>query len=131
MMTALKTFSAWRAEIEEALAVAQAELEAATTAAQACESAAAEAAHERRNLADALIRLGHRPMANALAARHRRHQDALAQAEGDLIRARNSVRSILYRIEDYREGLQQLDQVTTPSHPPALEADDAALASVE
>jgi hypothetical protein len=120
-------FEIWRAEIAADLATARETLAAEQDALTAAEAEVLAAKRERREITEAIGRIGPRPaLANALHFRVREHEATLGQVDGKLVRARNDIKTSHARIRDLEDALQQIAAMLPPE-PPAI---DEALISV-
>src|ERR1700760_2198990 len=105
----IETFAAWRLEIEAELEQARKQLAADLKVQSVADATAANAKAELGELTMVLARLpSTATLSNELAARVRAHDDALRQAAGAALRARNAARSSTARIADLEAALQQI-----------------------
>jgi septal ring factor EnvC (AmiA/AmiB activator) len=106
-------FDAWRREIEADLEIARTELLAGLDAMTAAEQAVAAAKRERRKLNEAIEKLDRTAtLGSALHWRIREHENTLIQVDGQLVRARNDVKSARSRITDFEQSMAQIDRMT-------------------
>lgn len=115
----------WRAEIAADLETARATLGVNLEALAAAEAAVSEAKRGRRELAEAIERIGSHPtLAGALQWRVREHDAALVQVDAGVVRARNDAKASHASIRDLEDALRQIDAMTPPV---PLATDDASI----
>jgi chromosome segregation ATPase len=103
-------FETWRQEISADLSLARETLAAEQEALTAAEAEVLAAKRERREITEAIGRIGQHPvLASALHFRVREHENSLGQVDGKLVRARNDIKNSYAKIKDMEDALQQIE----------------------
>jgi predicted nucleic acid-binding Zn-ribbon protein len=121
------SFETFRAEIAADLDAARVTLTANLEALATAEAAVSVAKRERRELSEAIGRIGPHPtLASAVAWRVRERDSELIQVDAQIVRARNDVKTSRGTIRDLQDALQQIETMM----PAAAAATDETLIEV-